>query len=213
MTDHAQTREAYDRVAYEYARVLPRLEAETALDMAMIDTFAVRCADARSGVVVDVGCGTGRVTGYLADRGLEATGIDLSPEMIAVARQAHPKLRFHVGALEDLPIQDGAASGVLAWYSMIHTRPDRLPSIAEEFERVLKPGGWLLTAFQAGAGERVERTHAYGQQVTMTNYRHDPDQVIAVLVDAGFQLHAELHRAAEADERTPQSVLLARRRP
>ncbi len=74
--------------------------------------------------------------------------------MVEVARRTHPHPRFDVGALEDLPVSDASLGGLLAWYSLIHTAPGRLSAIVGEFARVLRPGVWLLTAFQAGAGQR-----------------------------------------------------------
>jgi len=164
------------------------------------------------GTVADGGCGTGRVSAHLAARGLDVFGVDLSPGMVDVARRTHPQLRFEVGAMEDLPIQEAALGGLLAWYSLIHTAPDRLPAVVSEFARVLKPGAWLLTAFQAGEGQRVERSTAYGHTVTMTNYRHAAHNVVSMLDTGGFNLHTQLHRSPERVETTHQAVLLARRR-
>lgn len=203
---------AYDTVAEDYAILIPDLSAETSLDVAMIDDFAGRCLEAATGPVADVGCGTGRVSAYLAARGVDVCGVDLSPGMVDVARQTHPQLRFEVGAMEDLPIQDAALGGLLAWYSLIHTAPDRLPGVVNEFARVLAPGGWLLTAFQVGEGQRVERAMAYGHPVTMTNYRHAAQQVISALDTGGFNLYTQLHRSPEGVETTHQAVLLACRR-
>jgi hypothetical protein len=57
----------------------------------------------------------------------------------------------------------------------------------------------------------VERTSAYGHPVTLINYRHDPQHLIAVLAETGFDVHAQLHRSVQGTESTPQAVLLARR--
>ena len=211
--DHRrQTRAGYDVVAEDYATLIPDLSAETSLDVEMIDDVAGRCLEAPMSPVADVGCGTGRVSAHLAARGVDVFGVDLSPGMIDVARRTHPQLRFEVGAMEDLPIQDAALGGLLAWYSLIHTAPDRLPAVVSEFARVLMPGAWLLTAFQTGDGQRVERSTAYGHTVTMTNYRHTAQQVISMLDTGGFDLHTQLHRSPEGVETTHQAVLLARRR-
>ncbi len=87
----------------------------------MIDDFAKRCLDAPLDPVADVGCGTGRLSDHLSARGLDVFGVDLSPGMIEVARRTNPHLRFEVGGMEDLRIQDGVLGGLLAWYSLIHT--------------------------------------------------------------------------------------------
>ncbi len=209
--DQAQTRHAYDAVADAYANLLPDLGAETDLDRALIDDFANRCEEA-TGLVADVGCGTGRVSSYLARRGIDIFGLDLSSGMVEVARRRHPHLRFEVGQLEDLSIPDAGLAGLVAWYSLIHSNPGELPSITGGFARVLRPGGWLLTAFQTGGGESVKRETTYGLPVTLTNFRHAPKQVLAVLDAHGFDVHVELQRQAEGAETTPQTILLARRR-
>lgn len=208
--DHTwQTRDGYDIVAEDYATLIPGLSAETSLDVAVIDDFAGRCLDTPLGPVADVGCGTGRVSAHLAARGVDVFGVDLSPGMLDVARRTYPQLRFEVGVMEDLPIQDAALGGLLAWYSLIHTAPSRLSAVVSEFARVLKAGAWLLTAFQAGEGQRLERSTAYGHTVTMTNYRHAAQHVISLMDAGGFNLHTRLHRSPEGVETTHQAVLLA----
>src|SRR3954452_4098569 len=84
---------AYDTVATEYAAHLPDLRAETALDRAMLDPFIAAVNTLPGANTLDGGCGAGRVTRYLADRGCDVQGVDLSPGMIAVARRDHPDLR------------------------------------------------------------------------------------------------------------------------
>ncbi|PRY12153.1 class I SAM-dependent methyltransferase [Kineococcus rhizosphaerae] len=207
-----RTRHAYDVVARSFADLLPGLDAETALDVAVLDDFAHRCRTAGLGPVADVGCGAGRVSAHLAAAGLDVVGYDLSPGMVDTARRDHPGLRFEVAALHDLPVADGALGGLLAWYSLIHTPPAELRAAAAEFARVTAAGAPLLTAFQAGTGERVERAHGYGHAVTFTNHRHDPQVVADVLTGAGFDVVVRLHRAAEGRERTPQHLITAQRR-
>lgn len=185
-----QTRRAYDTVAADFAMLLPKLNAETALDVAMLDDFAARCLAAQLGPILDAGCGTGRVSAHLAARGLEVFGVDLSPGMVEVARRIHPQLRFDIGALEDLPVPDASPGGLLAWYSLIHTAPGRMSAIVGKLARVLRPGAWLLTAFQAGDGQCVEHASVYGHPVALTNYRHNPQHVITALEEAGVVIRA-----------------------
>lgn len=162
--------------------------------------------------MADVGCGAGRVSAYLAGIGLEVTGYDLSTGMVEAARQTYPELRFQVAALHVLPIADAALGGLLAWYSLIHTAPADLLAAAGEFVRVTAPGALLLAAFQAGSGERVERSRGYGHEVDFTNYRHDPKHLVEALSAAGFDVQMQMHRAAEGQERTTQHLILVSRR-
>jgi trans-aconitate 2-methyltransferase len=94
--------------------------------------------------VVDLGCGSGRLTATLADRWPAARieGIDSSPEMIAAAeRLAVPGLRFTAGDIAvwepDRPVDVIVSNAALQWVPTHHR--DLLP----KWIKALTPGGWL----------------------------------------------------------------------
>ena len=78
--------------------------------------------------------------------------------------------------MTDLPLGDASLGGALTWYSLIHTPTEQLPAVLAELARVLRPGGQLLVAFQAG-DEPVHLRHAYGHDVRLVNHRRPPDLV------------------------------------
>ena len=88
-------RVAYDTVAEDYAAYLPDARAEAPLDLAMVDAFVQAVGTGEP--VLDAGCGAGRMSRHLADRGVEVSGVDLSPGMISMARRDHPDLEFQAG--------------------------------------------------------------------------------------------------------------------
>ena len=210
-TDVRQTRTAYDAVAADYAELLRDELGRKPLDRALLAVFAEEVVAGGGGPVADLGCGPGRITAHLAQLGLDVFGLDLSPGMVAVARRAHPRLRFDVGSLEALDVPDAALAGALAWYSVIHTPPERLPVVFAEFARVLRPGAPLVMAFQAG-DERVALPRPYGHEVSLHAYRRDPDQLCDLLIRAGFGIRARVLREPEPpNEQTRQAYLLAAR--
>src|SRR5262245_16325714 len=73
------------------------------------------------------GCGPGQVAAYLHAQGVPVFGIDLSPRMVALARQAHPDLRFSEGSRTALDLPDGSVGGIVACYSIIHLPTEQLP--------------------------------------------------------------------------------------
>jgi len=206
-----RTRVSYDELAEDYVAWVRDDLADKPLDRAALAAFAELVA----GPVADVGCGTGRVTAHLDGLGVAAFGIDLAPGMVAVARRLHPGLRFEVGSMLSLPVDDGALGGVLAWYSTIHVPDPLLPEVFAEFRRVLAPGGHLQLAFQVG-DEPLHLTEAGDHPIELDFHRRQPDRVAELLAEAGFAERARLVRAAEKvghfPERTPQAFLLARAR-
>lgn len=169
-------------------------------------------ADAVGGLgpVLDVGCGPGTVTAYLVDRGLDASGVDLSPRMIEHARRLYPRCRFHVASSTDLGLADSSLGGVLGWWSLFNLPRDVLPQVLSSFARALVPGGQLIIATHVGDGE-LARTDAYGGvPVSWTTYRWRPEQLAALVEQVGLRQVAELRLPAVADS-GPVVVLVARR--
>jgi ubiquinone/menaquinone biosynthesis C-methylase UbiE len=131
--------------------------------------------------------------------------------MVAVARETYPHLRFDVGSLDHLALEDGALAGAVVWYSLIHTPPAQQPRVFAELRRVLAPGGHLLLAFQVGEDQRVHREVAYGHAVPLDSFRLSPDRVAEQLAEAGLTVHTRTFRGPEGEfETTPQAFLLAR---
>lgn len=137
-------RESYDRVADNYAHMVvttgmgdirshPWLEAS-------IDAFAHTVSGL--GPVLDVGCGPGTVTAYLAERGLDVSGVDLSPRMIANARRLHPQCRFSGASATELDLDEASLGGVLGWWSLFNLPRTVLPQVLASFAR--SEAGWIL---------------------------------------------------------------------
>ena len=211
-THLAATRAFYDAVAEDYVRVVGDELDRRPLERGLLATFAELVLADGGGPVADLGCGPGRLTPHLAGLGLDAFGVDLSPRMVELARSRHPGLRFEVGSLTGLELPDAALAGALAWYSVIHLPADQLPVAFAEIRRVLRPGGWLLLGFKAGAETRTI-DHGYGNPDAPLLDVHwlPPEQVAGLVREAGLEVRAEVLRAADPDERQPQAFLLARR--
>jgi SAM-dependent methyltransferase len=203
------TRDAYDAVAGLYAECFAGSLAERPLDRSLITAFGELVRADGGGPVADLGCGPGYVTAYLHSLGLSAFGVDLSPEMVALARQAHPGLRFETGSMTALDVADGALGGVLSRHSVIHTPPELLPEVFAEFRRMLAPGGRLLLSFFAGDDPR-RLAEPFDHRVAPA-YRLSPDGVAGLLRRAGLSETARLVREPEEDERFRQAYVLARR--
>jgi SAM-dependent methyltransferase len=162
--------------------------------------------------VGDIGCGTGRLTPYLAKLGLSPRGVDLSPEMVRVAQRENPEFRFEEGDLRQLPIADASLAGVVCWYSLIFLAPEHRELAFAELARVVKPGGYLVTAFKDGDGERQRRGRTTGLGVEFDAYWLSAEEMRHRTTEAGFATVYWGGRPAEGSEGSPQGYLLVRRR-
>jgi ubiquinone biosynthesis O-methyltransferase len=93
--------------------------------------------------LLDIGCGNGAVAASLAHRGANVTGIDLSESGIALARTAHPEVRYEVASVyDDLHARFGSFDRVVALEVIEHLFDPRT-FLRRAFD-VLKPGGRLV---------------------------------------------------------------------
>jgi len=207
----AALRDSYDRVTEEYAaRFWDELAAKP-LDRALLDAFAELTRG--RGVVADLGCGPGQIGRYLHDRGVAVVGVDLSPEMVAVAQRLSPAIAFEQGSMLALAAADATWAGIVAFYSIIHIPPEGLPRAFAEFFRVLRPGGYALLAFHVGQ-ERVHRDEWWGHDVSLDFQFYEPEEVETLLTAAGFTIEARLtRRPYEAVEHPSQRGYLLARKP
>lgn len=109
----------------------------------VIDLIDVRPGEKR----LDLGCGNGALTAELAARGLDASGMDASPEMVALAREHHPELRFCVGDATsfslDEPVDVVFSNAMLHWIDA-RLQPSALACVAA----ALRMGGQFV--FECG---------------------------------------------------------------
>lgn len=203
----------YDAVATDYAERFRAALAAKPLDRALLAGFAELVQGVDGLPVADLGCGPGNVTAHLHALGLRVFGVDLSPEMVALARRAHPGVRFHEGSMTALDLPDGALGGIVAWYSIIHFPEGQLPEVFAEFHRMLAPGGHVLLAFQVGQ-EPLHVTEPFGHPVSLDFQRRSPGRVAELLSQVGLVVRAGLVREPDEDEgaeRIQQAYLVARK--
>lgn len=204
------TRAAYDIVAESYAAKANGGLAGLPLERALLTAFTELAGPV--GPILDAGCGTGHVTAYLRSLGTDASGVDLSPAMIAAARRDYPDLRFDLGSMTALDRPDGRLGGVLAMYSVIHIPPSELPGVFAEFHRVVAPGGWVMLGFQFGDGTPRHITEWFGHDISLYQHRHPPELVAETLTDAGFAVQTQAKRQPDGiNETVPRAYVLAQR--
>lgn len=182
---------AYAAAADLYIDLFASGEHEHDDDLALIRSGLTN----RPGLVVDLGCGPGHLSGFLAAQGAHVLGVDLVPEFVDYARNTHPDVEFRLGSMTRLDLPDASASGALCWYSLVHFGPDEVDAVLREVRRVLQPGATLVIGFFVG-----DAIEPFDHKV-WTAYRWPTDELLQRLGLAGFTEAERLEREASGATR------------
>jgi MPBQ/MSBQ methyltransferase len=180
--------------------------------LAPVDEFhiggraATAHATARMGLkpgdhVIDVGCGIGGATRYLAATfGCRVTGIDLTPAYVAAAQELAQRtgladrIDYRVDSALAMPFADGAFDAALTLHVAMNIK-DR-PGLYREVARVLKPGAvFCIYDVMRGPGAGLTFPVPWAE-TEATSHLTTPDEMRALLADAGFLV-------TEVEDRTP----------
>ena len=202
-------RQSYDSAAQAYADHLSDELLHKPLDRHLLNRFAE--ATRGQGLVADLGCGPGHITRYLRQQGVTVCGVDLSENMVAVARTRNPEIEFRNEDMRSLSAQAGSLTGIVLFYSIVHFAPDELLPVFVEARRVLVPNGCVLIAFHVGE-YTLHRDELFGVPVSLEFQAHLRENVVDALHRAGFEVTEESVREPyeEVEHPSRRCYLLAR---
>jgi ubiquinone/menaquinone biosynthesis C-methylase UbiE len=147
--------------------------------------------------VLDVACGTGVVTRLAAEQTGAATGLDVNPGMLAVARAetpSHLSVDWHEASAESMPFTDQSFDVVLCQMGL-QFFPGKLAAL-REMRRVLKTGGRILiTVPGPKPAPFADFTDALARDISpeaasfgdLVFSMHDADEIAELLRSAGFR--------------------------
>jgi putative AdoMet-dependent methyltransferase len=92
---------------------------------------------------LDIGIGSGAVAAMLAAHGLDITGIDISPAMLAACKERHPTFALHTGTFNDIPLPDASVDVVASGFAFHEVPAEKRLHACQQMARVLKPGGYV----------------------------------------------------------------------
>ncbi len=186
------TRQTYDQIAPDFA----------AHNAAMPENLA-RAAErfvellGKGTRVLDVGCGHGRDSVWLASRAITPIGVDLSSGMLWQARANGVRDLAQMDMLS-LGLRDQSFDGVWCCASLLFLPKQLAPVALAEFHRLLTHNGVLFIAVQEGAGEGLE-VSSFSAYLRVFIARYQMDQVEQMLEQNGFRI---IERARYPDSKT-----------
>ena len=149
----------------------------------------------RSERILDLGCGTGHLTAHIAESGAEVVGIDSSDDMVRVASQNYPHIRFEVADARSLPY-GGAFEAVFSNAVLHWVRPPE--AVVESVWRALRPGGRFVAEFggennirtiMTAVGHALDALETRGAEVYKPDMYFPPlDEYDSLLETQGFSV-------------------------
>jgi len=129
-------RTLFDGIAERYEKFRPGYPAH------VLEFVAATAGLGPGAAVLEIGCGTGQLTGRLAGAGVRVTAMDIGRSMVAAARRrlAGAGVCFQVTSFEDLAAADASFALVISGAAFHWIDPDIAFS---KSARLLRPGGWL----------------------------------------------------------------------
>jgi len=99
--------------------------------------------------ILDLGCGSGRHLVYLAKRGFDVYGFDISKYGIKITKgwlkKEKLKAKLKIGDIyKKLPYKDNFFDALISTQTLHHNRIGNIRKLIKEIERILKPGGFIF---------------------------------------------------------------------
>jgi SAM-dependent methyltransferase len=118
--------------------------------------------------ILDVGCGGGIKSRYIANKGYQVTGIDFSEKMVGIAKRESPELNFKVIDIYELEKYETIFDGVFAQAVLLHIPKKEIMKVLVKMKDKLNPDGLLYIAVKSikedGLEENVVKEEDYGYE-------------------------------------------------
>ncbi len=174
-----KTIDTYNKTAQKYKSTRGSISMQTE-----IEKFQALLAGKK---ILDLGCGPGRDVKVFVENGFQVTGIDLSEEMIKLARDEMLEAEFIVGDLLELPFEDQSFDGVWSSATIHHLKKEDIPIALSEINRVLKKNGAAYISVKRGDGEIEEHDSSLAGQSRFFSF-FTAKEMTDYLNDAGFDI-------------------------
>jgi ubiquinone/menaquinone biosynthesis C-methylase UbiE len=150
--------------------------------------------------ILDVGCGVGVDSGFVKSKGFEVIGLDLSKEMINIARQKFPQLDFRQQDIRELDFPSNSFDGIIASCSLIHIPKNDVPALVEKFFQILNKNGSIYIALQGGKSEEIFIDEPFKPDEKLFLNIISFEEIKNLLVKNGFSIMKHYEREPKSKE-------------
>ncbi|VVB76362.1 Ubiquinone/menaquinone biosynthesis C-methyltransferase UbiE [Candidatus Tiddalikarchaeum anstoanum] len=171
---------AYDRIAEKYNQ-----KRSISSELNMLKKFIELLPE--KGRVLDAGCGVGLHSKFLTEHDFKVTGLDISNNMLDLARKNAPKAEFINKDFTKSFFRKESFDGIVALFSLFNIPRKNHQKVLNMFNKILTRKGLLLISFGCRIGECI--VDFLGTKMFFSNNSYDESEKI--LSNAGFEKVAE----------------------
>ncbi len=171
--------DTYNKIAQEYDKEIGNDYSDTPY----IDKF-LNYLDGKK--VLDIGCGVGNLTKYIMDKGFNVEGIDLSKEMLNIAKQKYSDIKFYEMNMKEITLRK-KYDGIMLAYSLFHLTKKEVIEVLPKYYDLLNSNGKILLILQYGQGERIVNEPLKEGLKIFINY-YSQDEIIEILKHNRFKI-------------------------
>ena len=184
MESHIRTTiESYDKTAQGY---IERTDSSYRKESAeKFLSYIKKNSDSKK--ILDMGCSQGRDAGKFVEKGYDVVGIDLSKELIKVAKKRIPKAKFKIMDMRRLEFADETFDGIWASASFVHIPKKDILQTLIETKRVLKNKGIFYITVKIGEGEKLRKDERHENLEKYWVFFKD-GEIQDYLIKSGFEI-------------------------
>lgn len=195
-----ETIKVYDKFANSWAK--------DQLDISFLENLFNKFKKLLNGKkILDLGCGPGREAKYFISKGFEYTGLELSKEILELAKKIEPNAKYVFGDMRNIPFEDNSFNGVISLTSIIHIPKNQVELVLKEIYRVLQTKGVVLFSIKLGFGEKFEKIEKFDNLPRYYSF-YSEKEFLDLLVKNGFEIIESYFEEKPSGQRPTNNLLL-----
>lgn len=180
MNNKQITKEAHDAIAEKYYE----LYKDDVSDLKYFDLFLSDCGLK----ILDLGCGMGHYSNYMYNKGFEVIGIDISENMLEIAKRNNHDIDFIVSDICDLSVLNNKKfDGVVLAYVLQHLSKEEVINLFNQMNDIVNDNGKLLMFLREGNGV-VEEIEPIDTRYKYIINEYSKEEIKDILLENGWEI-------------------------
>ena len=181
MNNKQITKEAHNAIAEKYYE----LYKDDTSDLKYFDFFLEDCKPR----ILDLGCGMGHYSNYMYNKGFDVVGIDISENMINIAKRNNPNIEFIVSDICDLDvIKNYKFGGVILAYVLQHLSKEEVLKLFSKINYIVNYNCKLLMFLREGNGI-IEEVEPIDTRYKYVINEYSKEEIKNILLDNGWKIN------------------------